>query len=71
MRSDLPCGGTLGSISSSQVSVTSIDVGLPQLAMHSACETAAISDVDEGIKAVTAFYSVAFRSDGDGKITVL
>ena len=71
MRSDLPCGGTLGAISSSQVSVTSIDVGLPQLAMHSACETAAISDVDEGIKAVTAFYSVAFRSDGDGKITVL
>ena len=71
MRSDLPCGGTLGAISSSQVSVTSIDVGLPQLAMHSACETAAISDVGEGIKAVTAFYSVAFRSDGDGKITVL
>lgn len=71
MRSDLPCGGTLGAISSSQVSVTSIDVGLPQLAMHSACETAAISDVGEGIKAVTAFYSVAFSSDGDGKITVL
>lgn len=70
MRSDLPCGGTLGAISSSQLSITSIDIGLPQLAMHSACETACLTDIDEGIKAVTAFYSVAFSSDGDGKITV-
>lgn len=65
MRSDLPCGGTLGAISSSHLSVLSVDVGLPQLAMHSACETACLSDVDEGINGVTAFYSVAFSSDGD------
>lgn len=70
MRSDLPCGGTLGAISSSHLSVLSVDVGLPQLAMHSACETACLSDVDEGINGVTAFYSVAFSSDGDGSITV-
>lgn len=70
MRSDLPCGGTLGAISSSQLSITSIDIGLPQLAMHSACETACLADIDEGVKGVTAFYSIAFSSDGDGKITV-
>ena len=39
MRSDLPCGGTLGAISSSQLSVRSVDIGLPQLAMHSYAET--------------------------------
>ncbi len=69
MRSDLPCGGTLGAISSSQVSILSADVGLPQLAMHSACETACVKDVDEGIKATTAFFSTAFASGGDGVIT--
>lgn len=69
MRSDLPCGGTLGAISSSQVSILSADVGLPQLAMHSACETACVKDVDEGIKATTAFFSTAFASGGDGIIT--
>ena len=68
MRSDLPCGGTLGAISSSQVSILSADVGLPQLAMHSACETACVKDVDEGIKATTAFFSTAFASGGDGVI---
>lgn len=69
MRSDLPCGGTLGAISSSQVSILSADLGLPQLAMHSACETACVKDVDEGIKATTAFFSTAFASGGDGVIT--
>lgn len=57
MRSDLPCGGTLGAISSSHVSVTSIDIGLAQLAMHSAVETFAIRDYETMIKGLKAFYS--------------
>lgn len=57
MRSDLPCGGTLGAISSSQVSVISVDVGIAQLAMHSAVETFAINDYYSMIKGLTAFYS--------------
>ena len=57
MRSDLPCGGTLGAISSSQVSVTSVDIGIAQLAMHSAVETFAIKDYYAMIKGLTAFYS--------------
>lgn len=43
-RSDLKGGGTLGSISTSQVSIASVDIGLPQLAMHSCNETAGIED---------------------------
>lgn len=57
MRSDLPCGGTLGAISSSQVSVISVDVGIAQLAMHSAVETFAINDYYSMIKGLSAFYS--------------
>lgn len=58
MRSDLRCGGTLGAISSSQVSIDSVDIGLPQLAMHSAVECAAKSDYEDLKKALTAFYTV-------------
>jgi aspartyl aminopeptidase len=59
MRSDLPCGGTLGAISSSQLSIRSVDVGIPQLAMHSTAETFALEDYDTyvaGIKAVLSSY---------------
>ena len=56
-RADLPGGSTLGSISNTKVSVPTVDIGLPQLAMHSANETAGAHDVDEMIKALTEFYS--------------
>lgn len=38
-RSDMTGGSTLGNISTSHVSLASVDIGLPQLAMHSAVET--------------------------------
>ena len=55
-RSDLRCGATLGGISLSHVSVTSIDVGLPQLAMHSALETIGAQDVHHMYLGLKAFY---------------
>ena len=60
----MPCGGTLGAISSAQVSIKSVDIGIPQLAMHSAVETMALCDYDEMIKGLTAFYGTSFRTDG-------
>lgn len=39
-RADLPGGSTLGNISTAHLSVPTVDIGLPQLAMHSVCETA-------------------------------
>jgi aspartyl aminopeptidase len=57
MRSDLRCGSTLGAISSSQVSIASVDIGAPQLAMHSSLETAAVSDVASYLDCMTTFYS--------------
>lgn len=45
-RSDIPGGSTLGNISTSHVSIPSADVGLAQLAMHSAFETAGAKDTE-------------------------
>ena len=59
MRSDLPCGGTLGAISSSQLSVRSADVGIAQLAMHSSTETFAVCDYAHYINAIKAVLSSA------------
>ena len=64
-RADLRGGSTLGSISDTVVAVPTVDIGLAQLAMHSAVETAGIEDTDTMIRALTAFYSTALHRDGD------
>lgn len=64
-RADMVGGSTLGSISNTRVSVSTVDIGLPQLAMHSANETAAISDLDDMVKVLTEFYSSAIQKQCD------
>ena len=56
-RADLPGGSTLGNISLSHVSVPSVDIGLPQLAMHSCYETAAVRDALYLEDAMAVYYS--------------
>lgn len=56
-RSDLAGGSTLGSIADTLLPVRSVDIGLAQLAMHSAYETAGANDLEYLIRAMTAFYS--------------
>ena len=55
-RSDMPGGSTLGNISMTQVPVNAVDIGLPQLAMHSPYETAGVEDTDSFIKAAAVFF---------------
>ncbi|MCQ2398912.1 MAG: M18 family aminopeptidase [Clostridia bacterium] len=57
MRSDLKCGSTLGAISSSQISVPCVDIGMPQLAMHSSMETASVADADAYLEFMTTFFN--------------
>ena len=69
-RSDLPGGSTLGNISNRQVSLHTVDIGLAQLAMHSAWETAGARDTAYLCRAMTAFYSTSLRVMGDGAVTL-
>ena len=55
-RSDIAGGSTLGNCVVTQVSIPSVDIGLPQLAMHSAVETAGALDTEYAIKAMHLFY---------------
>lgn len=55
-HSDVQGGSTLGNISTAHVSIPSVDIGLAQLAMHSAVETAGAKDVAYLIGALKEFY---------------
>ena len=65
-RSDKPGGSTLGNISGTQVSIPTIDIGLAQLAMHSAYETAGVKDLPWMIQGMQSFYNTGIQADGDG-----
>lgn len=56
-RSDIPGGSTLGNLAMAQVSMAAADIGLPQLAMHSAYETAGAKDMEYLICFVRAFFN--------------
>ena len=68
-RADITGGSTLGSISLSQVTIPTVDIGLPQLAMHSCYETAGIKDVAYLEAAMTAYYGSALTVAADGAYT--
>lgn len=55
-HSDVAGGSTLGNISSSQLDLNGVDMGNAIWAMHSARETAGVSDHLDTIKAFTEFY---------------
>ena len=55
-RSDVRGGSTLGNISTSQVSIKSVDIGCAQFAMHSSVECAGVEDIEHMIHACTVFY---------------
>jgi aspartyl aminopeptidase len=55
-RSDIAGGSTLGNLSMAQVSMPAADIGLPQLAMHSAYETAGVKDIEYLITLSKAYF---------------
>ena len=64
-RSDEAGGSTLGNLAMSRVSMNCVDIGLAQLAMHSAYETAGVKDIAYLIKACRQFYDSRIVSDGN------
>ena len=69
-RADLPGGSTLGNISLMHVSVPTADIGLPQLAMHSCYETAAVKDADYLVEAMKAYYGSTLTCAADGSCSI-
>lgn len=68
-NSDIRCGGTIGLITSRQLEMNACDIGLAQLAMHSAIETADKSDIVKMEACVKAFFDTSLRDD-NGNITI-
>lgn len=67
-RSDVRSGTTLGVSALAKTSMAGADVGLAQLAMHSACECFCGSDYTELVNGLTAFYSSNILADENGFI---
>jgi aspartyl aminopeptidase len=62
-RSDTRGGATLGMISTTHVSVPTVDIGAAQWAMHSAYETAGCKDTEYLVKSMKEFYEMEFVID--------
>lgn len=65
-RSDMAGGSTLGNIANAHLSLNTVDIGIPQLAMHSAVETAGALDTAYMVKAMTAFFDTKLSQTEDG-----
>ena len=66
-RADVPGGSTLGNLLGHQILMPMVDIGLGQLAMHSAMETASCIDAEYMAKAVAAYYNTPIFQPKDGE----
>lgn len=61
VRNDCPCGSTIGPIISANTGIRAIDLGMPQLSMHSIREMMGVSDLTFAKKLFSSFFR-DFRS---------
>ncbi len=69
-RPDMAGGSTLGNIANTQVSLNTVDIGLPQLAMHCCYETAGEKDLGYLVDAMTVFFSSSLSQTAAGEYTL-
>lgn len=65
-RSDMRSGSTLGVAAAKNLGILGVDLGIAQLAMHSACECFAKADYEELLNGLTAFYSSDILAEDNG-----
>lgn len=70
-RSDMLGGSTLGNISNTQVALNTVDIGLPQLAMHSPYETAGSKDTAFLVEAAKVLFSSSVCGNGNGSYRIV
>ncbi|MDD6763288.1 MAG: M18 family aminopeptidase [Clostridiales bacterium] len=70
-RSDIAGGSTLGNLMNRHISVMSADIGLAQLAMHSAYETAGAKDTEYMEKLLTEFYNTTIKAGCGGQLELI
>ena len=70
-RADMIGGSTLGNLSGNQVAVCCVDIGLPQLAMHSPYETAGVKDTEALVRAAKALFESSVEESGYGSYRLI
>ena len=65
-RNDMATGSTLSGLCIRHVSIDSVDVGIPQLAMHSANELVGTDDTFYLYEAFKKLYSIFVKREHDG-----
>ena len=58
-RNNIPCGSTIGPTIATRLGISTVDVGVPQLSMHSAREICGIGDIADLHAVISAYFTAS------------
>mmetsp|Transcript_23394 Transcript_23394/g.32025 ORF Transcript_23394/g.32025 Transcript_23394/m.32025 type:complete len:121 (+) Transcript_23394:1173-1535(+) len=56
VRNDCPCGSTIGPVLSTNTGISAVDLGMPQLSMHSIREMMGCRDLTSAVRLFATFF---------------